>query len=139
MAVIGALLFYWLEHHLMAQIVWGVAGLILVLGLVFPPAYRPIHRFGRWLAFAVGTALIYILLVPFFFLFVFPVSVLLRLQRRDPLHRTYRAADLTYWIPRFKHSSPDTYERQFLREDKQAKGLQRSVGSLPDQQQRGTS
>ncbi|MFH1845412.1 MAG: hypothetical protein ABIF77_19680 [bacterium] len=139
MAVIGALLYFWLQHHLMAQIVWGLAGLFLLLGLGFPPAYRPIHRFGRWLALVVGSALIYVLLVPFFYLFVFPVSVLLRLQRRDPLHRAYRAADLTYWIPRLKASGPDTYERQFLREDKLAKGQHRPVGSLPDRQQRGAS
>jgi hypothetical protein len=133
MGAIGLLLHFVLGHELLARIVWALAGVIVLLGLVAPPAYRPIHRFGRWLGRIVGVALIYVLLVPFFYLFFFAVSLILRLQRRDPMQRSSLPAGLTYWIPRRHESAAEQYERQFLREDKEARGLRRPLaGALAE-------
>jgi hypothetical protein len=129
MFLVGALLFWGLKHHLVAQVVWGLAGLCLLLGAIWPAGYRPLHRFGQWLGRLVGQLLLYVLLVPFFYLFVLSVSLLLRLQGRDPLMRQPRRPDLTYWIPRRILSLPDMYEHQFLREDKHARREQRPVGT----------
>jgi hypothetical protein len=129
MAGVGAFLYFVLEHRLIAFIVWGLAGLSLLLGLIYPPAFRPLHRFGQWLGRVVGTLLLYVLLVPFFFLFFFGAALLLRLQNRDPMQRSFLATDWTYWIQRRWENPLALYERQFLREDKRARGLRRPVGS----------
>lgn len=126
--VAGALQFI-LHHGLLARIVLGLAGVVLFLGLAYPPAYRPIHAFGRWLGRAVGQVLTYLLLVPFFFLFFTPVALVLRLQARDPLHRRFRDLRWTYWIARSPKTRDENIDRQFLREDKESRGALREVSS----------
>ncbi len=129
MGVIGFVLYQWIGHHLFARIVWGLAGIILVLGLVAPAAYRPIHRFGQWLGRAVGALLTWVLLIPLYYLVFSPGALLLRLQGRDPMHRRMRDRRYTCWIPRNRPATPETYNRQFLLEDKEARGALRPVGA----------
>jgi len=131
MSLIAGVLYFGFHHHLFARVIWALAGLILILGLFLPAAYRPIHAFGRWLGRVVGKALTYILLVPFFFLFFTPVAILLRMQKRDPLHRAYRKSQWTYWIARSPKDRAENIDKQFLREDKEARGSLRPVGALP--------
>jgi hypothetical protein len=132
LAAAGGLLRYGLGHALAAWVVWGLGAASLGLGLLHPPAYRPLHRFGRILGRGVGQLLVHLLLVPFYYLFFFPVAAYLRLRGRDPMHRRFRPPDLTYWIPHRHAAPPGIYERQFLKEDPQARGLHRPVGSLPE-------
>jgi hypothetical protein len=129
MVLVAAFLFFILDHTFFVPFILGLAALVLILGLAYPPAYRPIHRFGRWLGRAVGKGLTYLLLVPFFFLFFTPVALLLRLQGRDPLHRGFRDAQWTYWIRRSPKDRDENIDRQFLREDKVARDALRAVGS----------
>jgi len=129
MGLVGGALFFGLHHHLFARVVWALAGLVLILGLAFPPAYRPIHSFGRWLGKVVGNALTYLLLVPFFFLFFTPVALILRGQGRDPLHRKFRDPQWTYWVGRSSKSRDENIDKQFLREDREARAHLHPVGS----------
>lgn len=139
MSLIAAGLYFGLHHHLFARIIWAVAGLVLILGLFFPAAYRPVHAFGQWLGRVVGMALTYLLLVPFFFLFFTPVALLLRLQKRDPLHRHYRDPQWTYWIARNSKERGENIDRQFLREDREARQELRPVDALPAGEKAGRS
>jgi hypothetical protein len=132
LAGVGAVLFFLLHHRLLGQIVWGLGGVFLLMGLIYPPAYSPIYRFGQRLGRLVGGLLLYLLLVPFFFLFFLPVSLLLQLQGRDPLSRRRRAAGLTYWIPRLRQCEMTQYQRQFLLEDKEARRIERPIGKVDD-------
>jgi len=132
MSLVAGILYFGFHHYLFARVIWALAGLILILGLFFPAAYRPIQAFGRWLGRVVGKALTYILLVPFFFLFFTPVALLLRLQKRDPLHRDYRNPRWTYWIARSPKDRGENIDKQFLREDNKARESLRPVGALPD-------
>lgn len=132
MGLIAAVLFFGFHHHLLARIIWAFAGLVLILGLVFPSAYRPIHAFGKWSGRVVGKALTYLLLVPFFFLFFTPVAMILRWQNRDPLHRGFRDPQWTYWIGRSPKVRGENIDKQFLREDRGARGQLRPVGDLGD-------
>jgi uncharacterized membrane protein YecN with MAPEG domain len=127
MAVVGVLLGLLLGHWAAAWVIWILAAVILVLGLAHPPAYRPVHAFGLWLGRIVGVSLTWLLLAPFYYLFVTAVAWLLRLRGRDPLHRGSRPPDETYWIPRRLTPQPESYRRQYLREDPQAHSLRRSV------------
>jgi hypothetical protein len=132
MGLVGAALHFGFHHFLFARIVWGLAVLVVFLGLFIPAAYRPLHAFGRWLGRVVGQGLTYLLLVPFFFLFFLPVAWILRLQGRDPLHRDFRDSQWTYWIARSIRERGDNIDKQFLREDKAARGDLRPVGSPRD-------
>jgi hypothetical protein len=120
-----------LNHQLAARIIAGLGILVIVLGLLFPRAYRPVHAFGQGLGRAVGQLLVYLLLVPFFYLVFLPGALILRLQKRDPLHRRYRDPRWTYWIPRRGKDATDNVNRQFLREDRDARTELRPVGAVP--------
>jgi hypothetical protein len=127
MVLVAAFLYFILGHTYFVPVILALAAIVLALGLAYPPAYRPIHRFGRWLGRVVGKGLTYLLLVPFFFLFFTPVALILRLQGRDPLHRAFREENWTYWIRRAGKDRDDNIDRQFLREDKEARGELRAV------------
>jgi hypothetical protein len=139
MCLIAGVLYFGFHHQLFARIIWALAGLILVLGLFIPAAYRPVHSFGQWLGRVVGKTLNLVLLVPFYFLFFTPVALLLRLQGRDPLHRTYRESQWTYWMARSSKEPEDNIDRQFLREDREARKELRPVGTLPGPERMGRS
>ncbi len=128
MGLIAAILFFGLHHILLARVIWALAGVVLILGLVFPPAYRPNQAFGHWLGRMVGKGLTYLLLVPFFFLFFTPVALILRLQGRDPLHRKFRDPKWTYWLARSPKAPRENIDKQFLREDREAREVLRPVG-----------
>jgi hypothetical protein len=128
-AAVGAVLRFGFGHHLFPLVLWGIAILVLFLGLFLPRAYRPVHAFGRGLGRVVGKILLYVLLVPFYYLFFTPVALLLRLQKRDPLHRSFRDPRHTYWIARGPRERGENASRQFLREDREARGALRDVES----------
>ncbi len=130
MGLIAAVLFFGLHHHILARVIWTLAALVLILGLAFPSAYRPIHACGKWAGRVTGKALTHLLLIPFFFLFFAPVAMILRWQNRDPLHRGFRDPQWTYWIGRSAKSRGENIERQFLREDRDARSQLRPVGDF---------
>jgi hypothetical protein len=118
--------------------IWVLASAFLLLGLLWPAGYRHLHRFGRWLGGVVGVFLMYLLLVPFYYLFFFPAACWLRLRRCDPMQRQYRQAQWTYWIPRHPGSADCNYQRLFLKEDKQGRDALRRVheSGYPDRNER---
>ncbi len=93
---------------------------------------RPVRRFGLGLGRAVGGALTWLLLVPFFLLVMVPAALYLRLRGRDPLHRQPLPAGLTAWIPRRRATTRESLQRQFLVEDREARALARPDGARPD-------
>ena len=130
MVLVAAGLQFLLHHGLFARIVLAMAAVVLILGLIHPPSYRPVHAFGRWLGRTVGKALTYLLLVPFFFLFFTPVALFLRWRGRDPLHRSFRDARWTYWIARSPKEPSENIDKQFLREERKGRGELREVGDM---------
>ena len=131
MCAVAAILHFVLGHELAAKVIAGLAGVVLMLGMYLPNIYRHVHRFGQTLGQAVGTILVYLLLVPFFYLFFLPVALWLRLRGRDPLHRSFRDAKWTYWVSRQTRPRGHNIDRQFLQEDRAARHELREVGSLP--------
>lgn len=135
MVLVAALLYFVFHHTFFVPVILALAAIVLILGMAFPSAYRPIHAFGRRLGIAVGKGLTYLLLVPFFFLFFTPVALILRAQGRDPLHRGFRDSQWTYWIRRPAKDSDDNIDKQFLREDKATREELRAVGTVAERRE----
>jgi len=126
-AAVGLIIDRLLGHHTFAIVLWSIAGFVFLLGLAWPKGYRPIHRFGALLGKLGGGLLLYVLLVPLYYLLFFPVSLWLRARGRDPLHRALRDPDYTCWIKRHTLDEDPDYERQFLIEDREARDELRPV------------
>lgn len=111
-AVLGALSF-WRGHELPPRVMWAVAVLLIVPGVVAPALLGPVHRI--WMAFAtvLGHVNTRIILTLLYYLVVTPIGLVMRLFR-DPLDRSLRDAKDSQWIKRDSQPvNPERYERQF--------------------------
>ena len=113
MAVIGALVYWKLDHRAMGLAVWILAAIVLVSGFFIPPVFKALERFGQALGRWVGTLLTWGLLVPFFYLFFLPANLLLKLRGKDPLCRRFPSNEPTYWTPRKPVTDAAQYRKQF--------------------------
>ncbi|MCA1815180.1 MAG: SxtJ family membrane protein [Acidobacteria bacterium] len=94
--------------------VFGVVGALLVLvGLLVPPAARAFHAGWMKLAHALGWVNSRVLLTALFYGVFAPYGFLSRLAGRDPLRRRQRGGE-TYWTTRTRtRQTREQFERLF--------------------------
>lgn len=111
-AVFGAIS-WWRGHELPPRVLWTLAGLLIVPGLIAPAILGPVQR--GWMAFAMvlGHINTRIILTVLYYLVMTPVGVIMRLFR-DPLDRSLKDTRDTQWIRREQQPvDVARYERQF--------------------------
>ena len=81
-------------------IVWGIAGLFLVTGLVLPVVLRPVYRVWMRFAALLGWINTRLLLTLFYVLIITPVGMAMRLFRKDLLDRKLDRDAASYWVRR---------------------------------------
>lgn len=88
---------------------------LMLLGLIFPPALRHIYIAWMSLAVVLGFIVSHVILAVFFFLVVTPIGLLSRVVGKDFLRLKLERNATTYWMPREprKDASPEHYEQQF--------------------------
>jgi Saxitoxin biosynthesis operon protein SxtJ len=115
-AISGVSIVHWLIRGREELAVWPfiMAGVFLLLGLIFPKALEPI--FVIWMKFAlvVNWVMTRILLSLVWFLLITPMRVGFALRGKDPLNRTYLPEASSYWED--AEEQPDelnAYKNQF--------------------------
>lgn len=111
-AVFGAIS-WWRGHELPPRILWTLAGLLIVPGLIAPAILGPVQR--GWMAFAtvLGHINTRIILTVLYYLVMTPVGLVMRLFR-DPLDRSLKDTRDSQWIRREREPvDVARYERQF--------------------------
>jgi len=111
--IVGLIVRYGIGHPRVAYLPFGMASLILVTGLFFPPAFRKIEGFGLRLGQWVGIIMTWVLLTPFFYICFIPGRIFGAVTGRDPMTRGFPTDEKTYWIDRSKVESPRHFERQY--------------------------
>lgn len=92
----------------------GAGGTLGVLGSVAPATLGPVHRAWMTGAFALGFVMTRVVLTLAFVLAVVPMSLALRLARKDLLRRRLDPDAPTYWIAREDGGADrDQFERYF--------------------------
>ena len=87
-----------------------LAAVVFILALIRPQLLKPFHLFLRSIFHSVTA----IILGLFFYLVITPVGLIMKLAKRDPLHRSFQKDRAIYWIPRDETlSDPKRMERQF--------------------------
>jgi hypothetical protein len=99
-AAIGLFILLKLHHAIVGSVVLAIAVILFVTGQFIPDAFRRIESWGQKLGKAVGAALTWALLVPFFYLCFLPGNLLLRALRKDPLKMKFPSDEPTYWTHR---------------------------------------
>lgn len=94
-------LLWWREGlHIAVPATTAVIALLAVLMAAFRPRwFRGFYRGGMTVSFQIGQVIGKVLLTLFFFLFVTPLGLLLRLFGKDLLLLKKTPDDTTYWHP----------------------------------------
>ena len=95
-------------------VLFGIGGVLLLLGLLAPPLLRPFHFLWMKLAEGLGYVMNRVILGLLFFIFFTLTGLVVRLIGRDLLQRNYRRRSESYWVDRTEPAAPpERYERQF--------------------------
>jgi len=94
---------------------WAGAGALgfLAVALGMPGLLLPLNRLWRQFAGVTGYISNHLLLGLFYYLFVTPLGLTIRLLGQDPMCRTKEPASATYWTPVHRQTNADTLEDMF--------------------------
>ena len=106
-AVIGGLLRWW-GHPSVSTGIWCAGAVIGLIGLVVPPAVKPVFLLLSLVSWPIGFVVSYVVLGIFFYIVITATGMVFRVLGRDPLHRKPDPDATTYWQPK---SLPDVDQR----------------------------
>ena len=112
MGMIGALARWRFDAPQIAVWIWAGAGVVIVLYYLIPGTRRAIFMCWLGVVFPIGWLLSHVLLGLVFYLLVFPIGLLLRVARYDPLTRKFDGEAASYWREREPVRDPRRYFRQ---------------------------
>ena len=104
---------WWRGHESPPRVLWTLAVLLIVPGVLAPSLLRPVQR--AWMVFAtvLGHVNTRIILTVLYYLVLTPVGFIMRFFR-DPLDRSLADRSGSAWIKRdLQPVEPGRYERQF--------------------------
>jgi len=109
---IGMLVFHVFHKPVLGTIVLGIAGLVLISGLFIPRLHGWIQALGLWMGRAVGIALSWILLAPFFYVFFSLGRLCVLASGKDPMQRRFPGPQGSYWHQHVPLGGKERYRRQ---------------------------
>lgn len=113
-ALIGGLICWNLGYLPTAVlVVWVVAGVVSVAGLINPSWIKPVFVLWMAAAFPIGWTVSHLLLGAIFYLVMTPVGMLMRLLGRDPMERRLDRSAKTYWVEHNPGGNVARYFKQF--------------------------
>ena len=89
------------------------AGVFGFIALAVPGVLLPLNRLWGVFSKRLGLIVNFVLLGLFFYLFVLPLGLIIRLTGRDPMHRTPDPKAKTYWTPVTRHTDETTLRDMF--------------------------
>ncbi len=108
-----------LFHGKLAQppalyVLFGLSGVLILLGLLAPGLLRPFHFVWMKFSLALGYVMNRVILGLLFFIFFTLTALVLRIIGRDTLQRNFAKKSESYWVPRTEPpATAERYERQF--------------------------
>ncbi len=103
----------WLAFDARLYWVMAAAGLFLVTALTVPWVLLPLNRLWTVFARRLGRLNNYVVLGLFFYVFIVPAGLILRLLGRDPMSRAFDAKAPTYWTPVTRQTDAETLRDMF--------------------------
>ena len=98
-----------------AMLRWAVvtAGVFAIIALVLPGILLPLNRL--WAAFSARLSVVsnYLILGVFFLVFLVPINLIMRLISRDPLCRTMKTDEGSYWSAVNRQTTRETLPDMF--------------------------
>ncbi len=103
----------WLAFN--ATLLWAaaVSAAFLTLALAAPWLLMPLNRLWGRLAYRISLLSNFIILGLFFYIFVFPFGLILRLFGNDPMSRSMDSKKESYWTPVGRNANKETFHDMF--------------------------
>ena len=103
----------WLVFDVVLVWIAGVSAAFLVAALTVSAILLPLNRFWGVVARGIGYVNNYILLGLFYYLFIVPTGVILRILKGDPMDRVFDAKAQSYLTPVQRHTSAEVFRDLF--------------------------
>lgn len=112
-AVLGTLL-WWKHGKVDPRIFYSISAFLVLSGLLVPSILRPFQWAWMRLAVILGYVMNRVILGAIYFVVFTFVATIMRILKRDILHRAWQPEASTYWKMRPEERLPnERYERQF--------------------------
>jgi len=111
-AVVATVMLY-LGHALIAIFIWSIAAVLALSGIFMRSVFQKIESFGKKLGGIVAVILSWLLLVPFYYLFFWPMALLRKGRSREIFSAASATPHESYWLTRPPESSVENYRRQY--------------------------
>ncbi len=95
--------------------IWAIAvsAVFLILALGVSWILMPFNRMWSKFAHRISKFSNFIFLGLFFYLFILPFGLILRLFSKDPMRRTWDSESKSYWTPVTRNADPETFKDMF--------------------------
>lgn len=103
----------WLVFEVFLKWALVVAAIFAAAAIVSPGLLLPLNRVWASVAQRIGLMNNYLLLGLFFYLFILPIGLLVRIFGGDPMTRKPVPELESYWTPVKRRADPDTYRDMF--------------------------
>jgi MFS family permease len=104
LAALFGLLLPWILDHTWPHWPWYIAGILWVLAIIFPIVLNPIYHVWMRFGVALGWINTRIILGIMFYLMFTPISLILMILRKDPMHRKKEPTLSSYRVITENHS-----------------------------------
>lgn len=102
------------EFEIHASVLLATGAGFLITGYTKPTLLRPLNKAWAQLGHVLFKVTNPIIMVALYVITMVPMGLLMRLFKKDPLHRTLDADAHSYWVVReFPGPAPETITRQF--------------------------
>jgi ABC-type uncharacterized transport system permease subunit len=99
-------------RHMPAEILWAVAAAVPLAGALSRRVLRLAYVGLSYATYPVGFVASYVVLALVYFLVLTPIGLAMRLFGRDPLSRKFDPGVKSYWNPRDKRRTMESYFNQ---------------------------
>jgi len=112
-ALVGGLAVYRSDAWRTAFVVWTLGALAGGIGLAAPRLLKPVMVGWMVAAYPIGWTVSSLVLLLTYYLIFFPVALIMRLFRYDPLDRRIEPDAPSYWDEQSQAADQSAYFRQF--------------------------
>jgi hypothetical protein len=99
-------------HRAAAETLWVLAALVPLGGIVSRSFLRIVYLGLSYATYPIGFVVSHVVLVLVYYVVLAPIGLAMRLFGHDPLERRFDAGAKSYWTPREKAKTVESYFKQ---------------------------
>jgi len=110
---LGTILYFKDKPLIVSEILWNLAWIVGLAGLIFPPLVRPVFVVMMAVALPIGFVVSTVLMLIIYFLIMTPIGLVMRVFGYDPMRMRPAAGAESFWIERPPSSDVRRYFKQY--------------------------